>query len=630
MIFCASCKHAFAQHTPFDSARILQEFVVEAPRISGFTPGLNTVHFDAQTMSAYRQKNLTDLLADESSLFIKSYGLGSLATSSMRGGSANHTAVLWNGITLASSMNGLLDMSLVPVVAADKVSVQYGGNSALYGSGAVAGIIHLNSDGSLNKGTTVEANISAGSYANFRQNVYAAKSMPRFISSVRLFNHTAKNDFLFENIYLADQPQVRLSNAELKSYGVISENKFLIGRHQVLSVHAWLQHTDRNTPPTMLQKESKTNQKDDSVRLTAQWKLAKKKSATFVRAAWLWDNIDFSDGLTGLYQVSESRQLVAEAESKITLTPAHAINIGIHNTYATANHPSFENAPHQNRLAFFASYLYATPNNKMHASISGRQELTGLSPAPFTYSAGANYALLPALKIRFNFSKVYRVPTFNDLYWVPGGNPDLNPEEGYAAEAGLHLVLNNTSRAFKSDVTIFNRNVNNWIVWVPGVSYWSPKNIMSVHSRGMETNSSLSFAVRKSKITIQAATGYAPSTNSRSKTANDNSIGKQLVYTPMYSGMAKITFEHAGFSTSYRHNYIGYRYTSTDNAQFLTPYDLGALFLNYAFDFRGNHAGLFFEINNLWDAEYQVLSNRAMPGINFNGGIHLHFNKPNK
>ena len=29
------------------------------------------------------------------------------------------------------------------------------------------------------------------------------------------------------------------------------------------------------------------------------------------------------------------------------------------------------------------------------------------------------------------------MPTFNDRFWLPGGNPDLNPERGESFDAGL-------------------------------------------------------------------------------------------------------------------------------------------------------------------------------------------------
>jgi iron complex outermembrane receptor protein len=628
LLISLPCAVLHAQPGTMDSVLYLQAVVVEAPRISGFSPGLKTTGFDSLTQAAYSQKTLTDLLSDESPVFIKSYGLGSLATTSFRGGSAYHTAVLWNGISLSGPMNGQLDLSLVPLTAADNIKLQYGGSSALFGSGAVSGIVHLINNPTFDKGISGGIDVYAGSFSDFRQNVFLEVSRKKFVSTIKVFNATAKNDFVYDNIYSTAAERIKQSNGELKNRGIISENKFLIGKSQVLSLNAWLQHTDRNIPPTMLQKESRANQKDDAIRLTSEWKYEKSKTATYIRAAWLNEKLVYSDGFSGVNETGITHQIVAEAETKITPAKRHFINVGLHDTYLIANSRNYERNPHQNRFALFASYLYSSLNNKVSAGVSARGEMVNRSFVPFTYSLGANYNITKWLSARGNFSRVYRIPTFNDLYWVPGGNPALKPEDGYASEAGLNLVLKYKIVLFKSDVTLFNRNIQNWIIWLPGVSFWSPQNIMNVWSRGMETNSSLTIQIRNWKISCAVLTNYVLSTNQKSKAENDNSVGKQLIYTPMYSGMAKISVEYKGVLLSYRHNYVGYRFTSTDNTKYLTPYDLGSVYLSYTIKFTDMNAGIFFQVNNVWNRQYQIISNRAMPGTNVNGGISLSFNKP--
>jgi len=77
--------------------------------------------------------------------------LGSIATSAIRGASAGHTVVVWNGLALQSPMLGLLDLSMLPSGLVDEVSIQYGGQSTLWGSGAIGGVIHLNNQAKFGK-----------------------------------------------------------------------------------------------------------------------------------------------------------------------------------------------------------------------------------------------------------------------------------------------------------------------------------------------------------------------------------------------------------------------------------------------------------------------------------------------
>src|SRR5690606_12709763 len=96
-------------------------------------------------------------------------------------------------------------------------------------------------------------------------------------------------------------------------------------------------------------------------------------------------------------------------------------------------------------------------------------------------------------------------------------------------------------------------------------------------------------------------------------------------YTPMYSGMGKATLEYQRFLVSYRHNYVGYRYTSTDNTQYLPPFDLGSAYVSYRLPMKKSELSLWFNVDNIWNETYQVVANRAMPGINFNTGISFQF-----
>ena len=124
---------------------------------------------------------------------------------------------------------------------------------------------------------------------------------------------------------------------------------------------------------------------------------------------------------------------------------------------------------------------------------------------------------------------------------------------------------------------------------------------------------------------MSVLTNYVISENLRSKSQNDASIGRQLIYTPMYSGMAKFGVDYKNLQFHYRHNYTGIRYTSTDNFQYLEPFDLGAIQASYVVKLSEYPIRFFFEINNLWNENYQIISQRPMPGRNFHAGISIQF-----
>ena len=195
---------------------------------------------------------------------------------------------------------------------------------------------------------------------------------------------------------------------------------------------------------------------------------------------------------------------------------------------------------------------------------------------------------------------------------------------------GLKLNSSNEKIKFLFEPTIFNRKINNWILWLPGQSFWSPQNIMEVWSRGLETRSEFSFYINAVKFKINLLTNYVISTNEKAKTENDASINKQLIYVPMYSGNAKISLEYKKISFTINQNYTGYRYTATDNSEYLKPYMLTNSYFSYTILLKNYNLNLFVALNNILNVQYQVMLNRAMPLRNYQTGILIKFNTPNK
>ena len=88
--------------------------------------GFKRVKMDSGLFIPNLNADLSAILSQHSSIFIKSYGNGTLATPSFRGTSAQHTQVEWNGINLNSPMLGQMDFSQVPVAQFDGLEILYG------------------------------------------------------------------------------------------------------------------------------------------------------------------------------------------------------------------------------------------------------------------------------------------------------------------------------------------------------------------------------------------------------------------------------------------------------------------------------------------------------------------------
>jgi iron complex outermembrane receptor protein len=235
------------------------------------------------------------------------------------------------------------------------------------------------------------------------------------------------------------------------------------------------------------------------------------------------------------------------------------------------------------------------------------------------------------LLCRANAGSIFRYPTLNDLYWNPGGNPSLKPEKGFSEEGSILWNYPTGKFSFSFTGTLFNRNINNWIMWLPGKNgIWSPQNVPSVWSRGGETNSEVVYTNIKFKASFNMITNYVVSTRTQSNSENDNSVDKQLPYVPMYSGSGIFTLQTHGVTLRAVYSYTGYRYLSSDNYDYLSPYHLLDLRIAYTLPTKKMLVNIFAEGSNLLNENYFSVSQYPMPLRNFKVGLIFQYSKPIK
>ena len=649
--FVLQAVNAFAQTETRDSVHALKTIEISAPYSRAFNTGNRIQVLDSTLLNRYTGNNLGELLNMESDVYIKSYGLGTLATTSIRGGGSNHTSILWNGFNLQSPMYGPQDLSLIPSIFFQSVMLQYGSSGATWGSGAVGGAIHLNNIPSFDKGVSVVLSASLGSFADRQQQAGMEWSKKKFISSLKIMNHTARNNFPFQNTSLPDHPMQRLSNAELKQMGLMSENYFLINERQKINVRFWYQSADRNIPPSMSQGTNRSSQQDQSCRISSEWQRTSQRLLLTIRAAHFYETLVYDDSSSSNYSHNLSKVTIGEAEGKLKLTKTGMLTLAVNDTYTDATADKYEKNPHQNKIAISGSYKIHNIKNTLNGFLNIRQEL--ISPdqhaidtivftpfktaavhtranRPFTYSVGGEGQFFKKLLVNFSVAQHYRIPTFNDLYWVPGGNLDLKPESGWGEEIGVTFRHKINKLAMKVNTTIFNRNIDNWILWTPiAAGNWSPVNVLNVWSRGAEYNLNLNYSMQHCSFALNLLWNYTVSTNEKVTAGNEASLHKQLTYTPMYKGNGGLTFTYKNFSCSWNQKYAGYTYTSSDHRYYLHPYLLSNIKVSQLFTISEFRLQFSAGINNLFDYRYETIRDRPMPGRNYQIGCTFYVNKPN-
>jgi iron complex outermembrane receptor protein len=572
-------------------------------------------------LSTLNGRSLGELISDETGAFVKSYGSGGIATISLRGSSAGQTTITWNGVPLQNPMLGLMDLSLIPMSFVDEAQISYGGNTAAEGSGSIGGVIALRNDDFTPNNIGVTINTVLGSFGFWNQDVQLNYGNGKIGGRTKYFHQQADNDFTYR--IRPDLPVKKQTHGRTEQNSILQELHYSIKSNQQLSAFIWWQNSDRQIPPTTVQNKSEASQEDESLRVLLNWRLQSKIWNWNAKAAVFKDRIKYSDPQILLEANSNSTVAMAEIEGKWSIDPAYHVSFGLNHYAISALTDSYSERQNQQRTALFASFFQ--DYGKWSGQVNIRQELVDGNFTPFAVAFGVDGQLAKWLDVNMKISRDHRLPTINDLYWVPGGNSDLLPETGWSQEAGLAIKNQNTTHAFTYNVTGFNRNISNWILWsiAPGEAFWSVKNIAEVHSRGLEQRVNYTWHIGNWKLHASAGYDYIVSTN---EIALDNPMieaGEQLIYVPRHSGRGVVGITWKDLNLTYRHTFTGM--VSTEFNDELDAYNLGSVFIRYNLRLNTFSISPFIEVNNLWDSNYRVLQYRPMPGRNYRLGIKLNF-----
>ena len=162
-----------AQKSITDSIYTIQGIDVYCTRLESFALGATVQQFDSTALRNHKSESLSNLLS-YSGASIKSNGAGGLSTLMLRGGGSSHTSIIWNGLNIQSPMSGSTDFSIFPVNMFSSVKLQYGGSGTLFGSGAVAGVVHLSSGNLLTMPNGSSVTLGLGS-ANIKSSLVSIK-----------------------------------------------------------------------------------------------------------------------------------------------------------------------------------------------------------------------------------------------------------------------------------------------------------------------------------------------------------------------------------------------------------------------------------------------------------------------
>lgn len=584
--------------------------------------------FDQELLDLHAHAPLAELLQEAPAVFVKSYGASGSSTPAFRGTGASHTQLYWNDIPINSPMLGLTDLSLGVTGMFDEVALVFGSASVAYGGGGLGGAILLDNDVS-GSGLGISVGQEVASFGNLRSSVGVNWRNERWSTTTKASYIQGKNDFPFVDISRSEPLERELEHSALKQLSVLQQFSFSPNSRNTIIARAWLNGMDRELPPTMLTNNLTESQSDRSLRTMLEWKRRSEKAwNSSLIAAYFDEELVYENLLAGIFSHSRTHQAFLDFKIDKAFNTWLSYAGGIRLNAIRADSPGYPESISQNNATAFSHFRVA-PAKKLLLGLMVRETVqAGDFSRPAVVLDGSYTFDRSRQKLYVNGGHNFRFPSFNDLYWRPGGNPNLTAEGAWSAELGLQQQYYNPSPKLwlRSHFSAYLSKVENMILWVPGAgSIWSAENVQSVFVRGAEA--SLKANWTSEEWEVQGEGSYAYTVSENRSGGSGNVFGKQLIYVPRHTGLIRLRLKRGKWRSVLSQQFTGMRFTTRDNSQELPRFSLGNIRLSREIAFRGGHLDLYSAVNNLWDISFQTIPWRPMPGRNYLLGLNLHWQK---
>ena len=640
---------------------------IEGVTVTGNRPikdiGVQQTEIDSVSLKENIALSMADVLTFNSSIFVKNYGRATLSTVSFRGTSPSHTQVTWNGMRINNPMLGMTDFSMIPSHFIDNATLLHGTSSVNSTGGGLGGAVQLTTTPSTDEGLKMQYVQGVGSFRTFDEYLqlnyghggWQLATRASFSSSpneYKYINRDKKENIYDENMNIIDQyyPEEINRSGSYKDLHLLQELYYKNNSGDRFGLNVWYINSNRElamlTTDYADDTEFDNRQREQTVRSVISWEHLRSNWKTTARAGYIytWMAYDYQrdagNGIMAIMSRSRSKinTLYGEANGEYSVGQQWLF------TASLAAHQHFVLSQDKNiilqdggkgivgydqaRIELSGSVSAKwRPIDSFGVSVVLREELFGTTWTPLIPALFLDGVLSKRgnVVLKASISRNYRFPTLNDLYFLPGGNPDLRHESGWSYDSGISFDIGRKGvYKLSGSATWFDSYIKDWIIWLPTTKgFFSPENVKDVHAYGVEVDGHLSLNLHKDwQLNMDATLSWTPSINHGEKRSPaDQSIGKQLPYIPQLSSTVAGRLTWREWSFVYNWCFYSERYTMSSNDISLTgklpKYYMSNISLGYDLALRWADLNFKGTINNLFDEEYLSVLSRPMPGINF-------------
>lgn len=639
--------------------------------------GVQKTTFDSLMLKENVALSMADILTFNSSVFVKSYGRATLSTVAFRGTSPSHTQVTWNGMRINNPMLGMTDFSTIPSYFIDQASLLHGTSSVNETGGGLGGLIKLGTIPDVAEGVNLQYVQGVGSFSTFDEFVRFTYGSEHWKVSSRVVYSSSPNDYKYVNhdkkvnIYDEDMnivgqyyPIERNRSGAYKDFHALQEVYYDTNKGDRFGLNAWYINSNRELPMLTTDYGNERNfenrQREHTFRGVLSWDHNRRNWRLAVKGGYIntWMAYDYRR------EVAENNWATM-TRSRSRVNTLYGQIEGEYNPskkwYLTANisaHQHFVRSEDKNiilqdgdraivgydkgriELSGSASAKWQ-PVEPLGLSVVLRQEMFGDTWAPVipAFFIDGLLSRKGNVMLKASVSRNHKFPTLNDLYFLPGGNPNLRSEHGWTYDAGASFDTGWSAPfpvSMGGSITWFDSQIDDWIIWLPTTKgFFSPRNVKKVHAYGIEGKLNVAFEPFKGWVfDLNASYSWTPSINEGEKISPaDQSVGKQLPYVPLHSASFTGRLTWKSWSLLYKWAYYSERFTMSSNDYTITghlpKYYMSNISIEKGLSFKPVDLQLKLAVNNLFNEDYLSVLSRPMPGINFEFfiGITPKFNR---
>ena len=615
----------------------LPEIVVSATRWgvdAKHLPSSATV-LSSVDLEAGSGTTLANALEGVPGMFVKSYGgPGAVSTTSIRGMGAEHTLVLIDGHRYNNVRDGQVDFGIFLLNDINRVEILRGGYSSIHGSDALGGVVNIVTKRPDGQGR-VSAEASAGSYGMNGQVLGIGFGVGGVGIHLAARREGGRGDYEFRFNDGTGTSVLRRTNADY----VINQLQAFADYAPVDNLRINLTNiygsSDRGSPGAVLSPSStnraRLNDHDFLSQLTADWSvdpsLSLKLGSSYDYEVRRYLDPGLSVAGKALESEYNSATLLVTPHLRYVISPAAKLTLGAELGHSIIRSNEVNDAVRDQRSLFLSTeHLFDLPYPlpyQINLFSSLRYDDFSDVSGEVSPKVGFNIGVLrsPNLHIRSSFGKSFHAPTFYDLHWKTGGNPNLHPERSTSFDAGLLLTID-VLGPLDLEMNYFDIDTRDRIVWTPRADgLWSPKNLQRVKSDGLEFI--LGWKLLSDHLHLHASYTNSEARKVSRDGPNDLTADKQLIYLPLETASLSASLRFERWSLNVTHSLTGFRYvTETNDPQFVLPAfqktDLNLLctILSGTISVKTK-----LEILNVFNSDYQVFPGFPMPLRTY--GLHL-------